>query len=295
MSDRRGGVTRRDFLRGVGYAALAGAAGLGSGRPAQAQAKSRVVLIRDEHAIEANGAVNAQVVQQMLDQAVAKLLGTDKAAEAWKQVVKATDQVGIKSNVWAPLPTPKEVEAAIKQSVIAAGVPEGQVRIDDRGARTTLANCTALINVRPLRTHHWAGVGGCLKNPITFVPKPQDYHGDSCADLGAFWKLPIIKDKIRLNILVVLTPQFHNRGPHHFDPRYVWPYKGLLVSQDPVAVDAVGVKLLAAKRRSYFDEDRPFPTRTKHIQVAAEKHGLGVSDLEQIELVKLGWEEDLLI
>jgi hypothetical protein len=80
-----------------------------------------------------------------------------------------------------------------------------------------------------------------------------------------------------------------------FDPRYVWPYKGLLVSQDPVAVDAVGVKLLEVKRRLHFGEDRPFPTLTKHVSVADVKHGIGVSDRERIELVKLGWTADVLI
>jgi|YNPNPStandDraft_1061719.scaffolds.fasta_scaffold08896_2 hypothetical protein len=320
MSPQESLVTRRDFLRGVGYAALASTVGLAEGcRPAAdgsesepaaeadrlraaegaerrpAGAIARVVLIRDADAVDAHGRVNAEAVQRMLDQAVAQLLQVDRAETAWKQLVQPTDRVGLKSNVWNPLPTPPEVEEAIKTSLMAAGLPAENIRVDDRGARQTLADCTALINVRPLRTHHWAGIGGCLKNYIMFVPTPSAYHPDSCADLGAIWKLPIVRGKTRLNLLVVLTPQFHGRGPHHFDPRYVWPYKGLLVSQDPVAVDAVGVKLLEVKRRLHFGEDVPFPTRTKHVTVADVKHGIGVSDLERIELVKLGWTEEVLI
>lgn len=318
MSRKEVLVTRRDFLRGVGYAALAGTAGLGTGCPGrteeeargpqaplppagsgqeagEASPRARVVLIRDEAAVDDTGRVNAEAVQRMLDQAVAALLQVERPDEAWKQLVRPTDQVGIKSNVWNPLPTPPEVEEAIKTGLAAAGVPASNIRVDDRGARQTLADCTALINVRPLRTHHWAGIGGCLKNYIMFVPSAPEYHPDSCADLGAIWKLPLVQGKTRLNILVVLTPQFHGRGPHNFDPRYVWPYKGLLVSQDPVAVDAVGVKLLEVKRRLYFGEDVPFPTRTKHVTMADVKHGIGVSDLRRIELVKLGWDEEVLI
>jgi hypothetical protein len=295
MSEGRRVVTRRDFLRGASYAALAGVAGLGLESGEAADRKARVVLIRDAKAVDDQGRVDAAVVQRMVDQAVAKLLQRDQAEVAWKQLVKPTDRVGIKTNVWDSLRTPPEVEEALKSGLVRAGVPEQSIRVDDRGARTTLAECTALINVRPLRTHHWAGIGGCIKNYIMFVPSPPQYHPDSCADLGAMWKLPVVAGKTRLNVLVVLTPQFHSRGPHNFDPRYVWPYQGLLVSQDPVAVDALGVKLLTIKRKLHFGEDQPFPTLTKHVQVADTKHGLGVSDLANIELVKLGWMEDVLI
>ena len=99
---------------------------------------------------------------------------------------------------------------------------------------------TALVNVRPLRTHHWAGVGTCLKNYIQFVPDRPAYHPDGCAALGQIWTLPIVKGKTRLNVLSALTPQFYGRGANFFDRRYVWPYKALIVGTDPVAVDAVG-------------------------------------------------------
>lgn len=67
-----------------------------------------------------------------------------------------------------------------------------------------------------------------------------------------------------------------------------------MVSLDPVAVDAVGAHLLRTKRRQYFGQDRPI-TPTKHVAVADAVYGLGVSDLNKIELIKLGWMEDVLI
>ena len=128
-----------------------------------------------------------------------------------------------------------------------------------------------------------------------FIPKASEYHHDTCADLGTIWNLPIVKGKTRLNILVVLTPLFYGRGPHHFDRKYVWRYNGLLVSQDPVAVDAVGIRILEAKRRLYFGEERPLAPIAKHVRYADTRHGVGISDLKRIDLVAVGWKPDIII
>ena len=127
-----------------------------------------------------------------------------------------------------------------------------------------------------------------------FVTNPSDYHADSCADLGSIWNLPIVKGKTRLNILLALNPLFYGRGPHNFDPRYQWNYCGIFVSRDPVAVDALGAELLRLKRINHFGEDKAV-TPTKHIEVAETRHGLGVSDRGRIDLVRLGWKEDILL
>jgi len=257
--------------------------------------KARVVLVRDKEALDNNHRPNALVIGQMLDRGVTALLDVKDPATAWAQLVKPSDLVGIKSNVWSPLPTFKEVEEVLKTRIIQAGVPAKNIRIDDRGAIHTLAHCTALINVRPLRTHHWSGIGGCIKNYIMFIENPADYHPDSCADLAAIWQMPIVKGKTRLNVLLLLRPQFYGRGPHHYDPRYVWDYKGILVSKDPVAADTVGIKLLEIKRRLYFGEDRPLTTVARHVAIADRRYKLGVSDLKQIELIRLGWMDEVLL
>jgi len=67
------------------------------------------------------------------------------------------------------------------------------------------------------------------------------------------------------------------------------------VGTDPVAVDAVGAHLLQAKRIVFFGEDRALDAPPVHITVADKKYHLGVSDLNRIQLVKLGWMEDVLI
>jgi hypothetical protein len=291
-------ITRRDFLKAASVAPLAGA--LVPGLKASAVPpgdKVRVVLVRDPNALDAKGFPSAKVVGRMLDDAVAALVGESDPAAAWRRIVSPADIVGIKTNGWEKLPTTTQVEDAIKRGVMSAGVPEGLLSVDDRGVlrNPIFQKATALINARPARTHHWAGMGSCLKNYIMFVPRPSDYHGDTCADLAAIWSLPPVKGRTRLNILVMLTPLFHGIGPSHFSKEYTWEYKGLIVSRDPVAADATGLRVLQAKRREYFKEDRPIQPTPHHIFLADTRHHLGVSGEDHIELVRLGWQEGALI
>jgi len=105
----------------------------------------------------------------------------------------------------------------------------------------------------------------------------------------------MVKGKTRLNMLSALTPQFWGRGAHFFDRRYVWQYKGLIVGTDPVSVDAVGAELLKKKRIAFFGEDRALDVAPIHIVAADKTYHLGVSDLSRIELIKLGWQDDVLL
>lgn len=291
-----GQVSRRTFLRTGAGAAAASALGfplaLGAAPP-----RSRVVLVRREDVLTPEGKIDGAVLRAMLNDAVAVLAGEGSASAGWRRLVGPKDVVGIKSNAWRNLPTPHELEDAIRAEVISAGVASGNVACDDRGVleNPVFERATALINARPMRTHHWAGLGTCIKNYIMFVPRPADYHADACASLGAVWKLPHVAGKTRLNVLVMLTPQFHGVGPHGFSPEFVWPYGGLLVGIDPVAVDATGARIIAAKRKAFFGGDRPISPAPHHIRFADERYGLGTSDPGRIDLVRLGRREEALI
>jgi Domain of unknown function (DUF362) len=289
-------MTRRDFIRGTAVAVLGASAAFGQD-PASASKKTRVVLIRHADALDANSEFNEPVIQQMLDEAVMKLLDQNDPVAAFKLLVKPDDIVGIKSNVWSFLPTPPPVEKALKRRVLDAGVKEENIGIDDHTVRTNpiFVKSTALINTRPIRTHYLAGMSGCIKNYIMFGETQPEYHPDNCASLGSLFNLPQVKGKTRLNVLCVLTPQFHGRGPHNFSRRYVWNYKGLIVGRDPVAVDTIGLRLIMAKRRKEFGPAQELPPVPKHIQIADTKYGIGTSDLNAIELIKLGWLEDVMI
>jgi hypothetical protein len=292
-------LTRRDFIKGAGCAAM----GLAVGLPAIADelteqpTRSRVILIRDRDVVGEDGGINGEIIRRMMDEAMKALFDKDDLIDCWKEVIKPDDVVGIKSNEWGPLPTPAALEQLIRTRVMDAGVPGKNISIGDRGILhdDIFLNATALINARPLRTHAWSGVGGLIKNQIMFVKKPWDYHADSCAGLGALWHLPLVKGKTRLNVLVMLTPLFYGRGRHHFDPTYTWSYKGLLVGTDPVALDTIGLQIFAAQRKAYFGRERPIRPPAHHVVIADRKYHLGTSDPGRIDLIKLGWQEDILI
>ncbi len=308
------GLTRRAFLSGTAGAALAGAAGLSmgcerlqpaSGEPPEQssvpgtgaqQSRSTVVLVRDPNVLRPGRKPDPAILARMLDDALAELLGKS-TDDAWRALIRPDDTVGIKTNVWRFLSTPSELEVAIQERLRWVGVTEDRMSVDDRGVRSNpvFEKATALINVRPLRTHNWSGVGSCIKNYIMFSALPVSWHVDSCANLGGLWDLPNTKGKTRLNVLVMLTPLFHGKGPHHFQAKYTWPYNGLIVGTDPVAVDATGVRILEAKRREYFGKDEPLSVPPKHIRVAETKYDLGVSNPDRIRVKKIGWMDGVLI
>jgi hypothetical protein len=187
-------VSRRKFigsaaLAAAGTALAAGAAGrvFAAGEPPEekkpgaaplpaappaSKPRSKVVLVRDPKVLTASGALDAAVAAKMLDDAVCELTGAKKPGDAWRQLFGPKDVAGIKSNVWRNLMTPPEVEAALRSRIAACGIPEATVKVTDRGAIRELGPCTALLNIRPARSHHWAGLGGCIKNYIMFVEDP---------------------------------------------------------------------------------------------------------------------------
>ncbi len=290
---------RREFIKACGAAAALGALHLSlpEGLLALPKKKSRVILIRDEHVLDRLNKPRSDVLARMFDEAVVKLCEAKDAKAAWQTMIAPDDRVGIKTNVWRYLRTPVALERHAAKRIMEAGVPEDHIAVDDRGVlgNEGFEKATALINVRPMRTHHWSGLGTLIKNYIMFVERPAELHGDSCADLATVWKLPHVIDRTRLNVLVMLTPLFHGSGPHHYDPKYIWRYNGLLVGFDPVAVDAVGARIIEAKRRAYFGEDRPINPPPKHIRLAETRHGLGYADPAHIDLIRMGWKDDALI
>jgi len=290
-------ITRRDFLRIGAAAAVGGLLSLPGIAPAKTIGKSRVVLIRNKDVLSGSGSIRAEVLEQMLDQAVTALLGTPDPVNAWQQLVKAEEVVGIKSNVWYQLPTPRSLEAAIQGRLLQVGIKKENLSVDDRGvlSNPVFQRATALINTRPMRTHDWSGLGTLLKNYIMFTPRPSDYHDNACENLGALWHFPQVKGKTRLNILVMLTPQFHGVGPHSFSKEYLWNYCGLIVSADPVSADATGAAIIQKKRDTFFGARKPISPPLNHITAADTRFGLGNSRPEMIEVIKLGWDEGILI
>ena len=293
-------LTRRDLLKKT--VAVAGGSAVLLNLPIDAwaepqQAAVKVVLVRNQNLYAKGDEPDAQIANQMLDQAVCSLTGENAPAAAWKTILKPSDMLGIKTNVWNRLPTPEVLEQALKNRALSVGVKEENISINDRYVTgdPIFQNSTALINIRPMRTHAWSGVGSLIKNYITFAHNMTDYHPDSCAHLASIFDFQEVKGKTRLHVLVMFTPQFHHLAPHHFSEEYVWKYSGLLVGFDPVAVDSIGLRIIEAKRNDYFKENRPLNPPAKHIAIADTQYRLGTADPAKINLVKIGWDQNSFV
>ncbi|MBT8345804.1 MAG: DUF362 domain-containing protein [Desulfofustis sp.] len=301
MDERKRTFTRRQFIKQTSIATIGGSLLLSSHGSVFSETGTAitsrltdVVVVRNKEVLDKKGRPRNDVVLEMLDVAVSRLTGKSDAIEGWRTLFNPDDFVGIKTNVWRPINTTKAVEQSLKARVISAGVSKKNIAISDRALldEPVFQKATALINARPMRSHHWSGVGSLLKNYIMFVPDPYNYHEDSCARLGEIWTYPIVKEKTRLNVLVMFTPQFHNVGPHGFSPKHVWNYYGLIAGYDPVAIDTIGVKIIQGIRDEYFGEQRPLTPSPHHIKVADTKYGIGTSDLTRINLIKIGYDRD---
>lgn len=157
-----------------------------------------------------------------------------------------------------------------------------------RLAKTLTQLCDAVINLPVLKDHGIVGVTMALKNMFGAIHNPNKYHpnaGDPyVADVNM---LPEIRGKVRLTVCDALRAQYEG-GPTYM-PQWTWPFNGLLVSQDPVALDTVGWQILERKRAEVgLKPLREAGREPKYIATAADaNHRLGVNDPKRIERVEV--------
>ena len=143
--------------------------------------------------------------------------------------------------------------------------------------------CTTMVNIPVLKDHGLAGITGSLKNHYGSIDNPREFHDNGCTGPGApeINAIPVIRKKERLIVCDALLGVY-NGGPR-WRRAYVWPYGGVIVGTDPVAVDSVLLGILDEKRGS--EEMERLGHRVRHVQVA-EKLGLGTADPDNIQLVR---------
>jgi hypothetical protein len=322
----------RDAAVGAAGGALLSATGCSpfaeAGHPPEANqslppGKSRIVLIRDKEVFDSNGTLQEDKVGEMLNLAMQHFSGEAGGPAAWARYFKPADTVGIKINLMMT-PTSPELSRSVVRGIISAGIPEDRIILWDRDtagfglngaavrdkhfgfdskslSKIVTDKATVLVNMPGMKAHWLAGVAVSLKNwvgalaniNVADIGAAYKFHGDSCAECAAIHAIPAIRDKSRLIVVDATRPLFHG-GPQ-VNPRYLWPYSGILVGADPVAMDAVCIKILEARRREFQGEEWPLSPPPKHVQVAEEKYRLGHARMENIELVKLGWEDGVLV
>ena len=72
-------------------------------------------------------------------------------------------------------------------------------------------------------------------------------------------------------------------------PQWTWPFNGLLVARDPVALDATGWQIIERKRAEKGMKPlKEMKREPRYIATAADaKHRLGTNDPKAIELVEV--------
>lgn len=297
MTDRKLDFTRRDLLRGAVGATVGSALTL-QGFPCAAPTSSPdpanlslVVLVRDSQALDESHRVVSETLGRMMDELLVRLTGKTTPLEAWRQLARPSDIVGLVPTDHLN-PTHEEIVDLVKERLISAGVPKDNIR-NAQGRSGRVAECTALIALPALKAHWLTGIGTVIKNYIMFSGSPSRYHDADSANLGEIWLRPEVKGKTRLILVDALRP-LCDKGPQ-VDPRYLWDYKGLVAGFDPVAVDTVCLKILTEKRQLLRGE--PWPLSPPPICVAAadERFHLGTSRWEKIRLEKGGWSEGRLV
>ena len=160
--------------------------------------------------------------------------------------------------------------------------------VGSRLATTLTRTCDAVINLPVLKDHGIAGITLALKNMFGAIHNPNKYHlnvGDPyVADVNM---LPPIRQKVRLHLCDAITAQYEG-GPSYM-PQWTWPYNGLLVSRDPVALDTLGWQIIERKRAEKGMKPLQALGRTpRYIATAADpQHRLGTNDPRQIEAVEV--------
>ncbi len=285
--------------------------------------KSRVVVVRHPEVLipDRGYRVNPLVIQQMLDRAVVELTGAmagpsggPAVATAWRRFGREDDFVAIKHTLIGrpTLHSHREIGAAVSSQLVAVAgakadrivavdrrMPEPYGELSDpfalpsRGLKTRLRrlytdHATAIVNVSVLKCHSGVGISAAMKNHLGSVNNPAAYHGwqpgemaRSVPELNALGPL---RTKTRLCIVDAVRPLFAG-GPAD-NPEYRWDWRGLIVGTDPVAVTAVGMRILEAKRNEVRGEEWPL-TAAREMVAWGQQIGLGNADADRIDLVEV--------
>jgi hypothetical protein len=250
-----------------------------------------VTLVRDQRALSAGHEVDVGVLREMLAETVTRVTGKANARDAWRALVTPEDLIGLVPTPHLN-PTHQEVVAAVRTALVDAGIPADRIRLAQGGPEKAEA-CTALISLPALKAHWLTGIGTVLKNYIMYSGHPSHYHDENNDRLGEIWLLPHVKGKTRLVLVDALRP-LCDKGPQP-DPRYLWDYKGLIAGTDPVAVEAICLKIITAKREALRGEPWPLSPPPLCVQMADKRYGLGTCKMDEISLERAGWAEGALV
>ncbi len=141
-------------------------------------------------------------------------------------------------------------------------------------------HCDYLINVPVLKAlDGYSGVTLSMKNHYGSIGNPYDHHKDIMTFLPYLNAQPQIRDKTRLIVLDAIFIEY--KWINGRDQKYIDTLNQLIISDDPVAIDYTGWKIIEKKRKEHGL--KPVSPTPVFIQAAADR-GLGTTNPRQIHL-----------
>jgi len=155
--------------------------------------------------------------------------------------------------------------------------------------------CDKVINMPLLKDHNTSGYTICMKNlAFGLCNNNNRFHLPPHIGpfIAGFCALPLVRRKVVLHLVDGLEACY-DQGPDPSNPRVIFAPKTLWLGVDPVALDAVGYRVLDAKRTaeglprikdsaSYSGPPRP----VDQVDLAAAR-GLGICDIDRIKVERI--------
>ena len=160
--------------------------------------------------------------------------------------------------------------------------------IGSRFSKLLTRHCSAMVNMPVLKDHGLCGITAALKNTFGTLHNPNKYHEDHCDPFVADANdVPLVKRKTRLVICDATLVQYKGGPAYH--PQWTKPLGSILLAEDPVALDSVGVRILNRLRaENGFPPIEPGGEVPAYLVTAADaEHRLGRYRTEEIELVEV--------
>ncbi len=307
--------TRRDFLKASSSKVIG--LGLASSfitKTYGAPVKSKIAIVRNEHAIDNRNNCNRDAARLMLDKALFEITGQNNVKDAWISLgVNMQDVVGIKVNCNTasfPLYAHPELVYSLCDS-LSIIVPRNNIIIYERytseltraGFKANKSNsdvrcfggdegdgfhpseeltniitdkCSKIINFPSLKTF-----GGdfpatlFLKNHIGSLPPS---HMSRCHSNTIFCTevnaRPSIKNKTILAVCDGLRGTYERSTP--------WYWAGIIMGRDPIAAEYTALRIINEKRRQEKLSEFDIPSFVKN---AETKFNLGTCEPSKIDIV----------
>jgi len=265
------------------------------------------------------GRVDFDVIEKLVDQGMQSLLGRSDAT-AWQGFFAPNDRIGIMIDA-GKYPVQAATVDTVIDRLVGAGVLPSRIVVfsgDERDlfnagfninrdttgvrvlgaesegyrggvSRIALEYCDVIINIATLRTDPDLGMAGCVANMLAAVPNVTRVAARRQPELlPAAVAHPVLRAKVKLHLLEAYLPLLEMQG----QTRVTWPYRGLLMGTDPVALDVIGRKILQGCRNAYKQAPWPLPERVDYLPIAQAQCRLGQAEEKMITVQLTGDEKD---